>query len=82
MKFVLPETVIMSHSLHQCCESAHACGVQGGIYIGASGAMAPGPEVPGAPFKSNEKKNLAKLIQLDMNRPYRHTLGLRALAPL
>ena len=30
-------------------------GMQGRIYIGASGSMAPGPEVPGGPFKSKEE---------------------------
>ena len=29
---------------------------QGRIYIGASGSMAPGPEVPGGPFEDANKK--------------------------
>ena len=35
------------------------------IYIGASGSMAPGPEVPGGPFE----KKIGKLMSMNFSGP-------------
>ena len=53
--------------------------IQGRIYIGASGSMAPGPEVLGGPFEV--KKILGKLISLNMSGPQAQTesMSIRAM---
>ena len=45
---------------------------QGRIYIGASGSMAPGPEVPGGPFESKKKKS-GKCILSNLRGPVAET---------
>ena len=47
----------MMHKSMSCWQSQ--------IYIGASGSMAPGPEVPGGPFESKNKNWEAFFIKFE-----------------
>ena len=53
---------------------------QGRIYIGASGYMAPGPEVPGGPFEGKNKK-IRNRILLDLRELQAQTelIGIRPM---
>ena len=54
-------------------------GEEGRIYIGASGSMALGPEVPGGPFESKTKSGKYVLLLLKMPQPQTGPMGIKAM---
>ena len=55
--------------------------IQSRIYIGASGSMAPGPEVPMGLFESEKKKKIGKLMLSNLKGPLTQTepIGMRTM---